>query len=964
MKHTIWIIIAGLLSATHTLAALTMQQVAQYAYDAGFRGGSLVSAIAAADAESARDPDAVANNVVIVDAAGNIIPGTNGQPQIDIIPTTGKVMLPLNSIHNMSGGRRGKVTSHCRGLWQFNNSIFPLKPTDAQAFSPSQAAACAWIITRHGRDWGKWRVMRNGQAYIESRLFNARVAAAAVDSSVITSTAQRVQGRVTAGFIRKDPAGTVLRRFHRGDTGQLTAGPVLTQIKQGPQTSWKLWWRATWDTGEVGWVSEDLLMASTLLTPQNASPVSEPNPANAYHIPRRPTLAWTIGANTITHRVYLSTDPALPPSSLKWEGRSDTWTATADLPWRTRHWWRVDSLGRNGLWVPGPVSTFCTVMPPVDYLAVQSLNVTPANNQPGCRLQINGTAVCSGQQPVIIGASITKGAVTHNDTPHDVTAVIQGTTAFSRVFDIPWSATAGVWTVRVALWQDGDANGTLGSADRVLAEMSRTVYITDPLPKVMPVVVNPVQMAPGAQATITAQVFAVPGTNVVTARLFRAESQTYPDPSSWTLINTRTLNPVITNSGGTVTFTDQPPTIRRYWYAINATDNLNRTGPIGVTMFQPDDVIVTIGDRTPPVINWTYPTTDGLVINAGNQPTGTATDNDRIERFEYSYNGEAWQAISLSGNNWFLSYSGGATSTGSHRLTLRATDRSGNVTTSTRLYYIPPSGNNNLDFDETLDFTGDTAPFWWSRSFQEPDPSTAGFSAGRMHATGDGATATLDANKRLTDPATFAVEASFLTGPEGATLNWNRLFFNDLTVRILRPSTSQWQLQTGDSNNPQTTPLVIPGNIEPQSITVFIVISDGRFYVRAGRAAWPYEVFAQSTILNSQFSPGSLGSCRFILTGNSRGPAWLDNITFRELRQPTDVFAPRSTGFTGGATPRFNLEWMSFPGRSYVVELNDTGTWRTHNATFPATGLVTTTNAAGPVPGVSKAQARIRQVIP
>jgi len=86
MKHSIWIIIAGLLSATHTLAALTMQQVAQYAYDAGFRGGALVSAVAAADAESSRDPDAVANNVIIVHAAGNIIPGTNGRPQIDIIP--------------------------------------------------------------------------------------------------------------------------------------------------------------------------------------------------------------------------------------------------------------------------------------------------------------------------------------------------------------------------------------------------------------------------------------------------------------------------------------------------------------------------------------------------------------------------------------------------------------------------------------------------------------------------------------------------------------------------------------------------------------------------------------------------------------------------------------------------------------------------------------------------------------
>jgi hypothetical protein len=177
---------AGPAASPARATILPIQQVAQQAFNAGFRGGSLVSAIAAAEAESGFDTEVVNNNLHQTTAAGQLIPGPNGRPVLLSLPRSARQMLPLDSIQPLGDGRFGRVVSHCRGLWQFNNKVHPDLPTDTIAFDPATAAACAWRISRHGRDWGKWVVMQNGTAWEPARLARARAAALARDFSVLT----------------------------------------------------------------------------------------------------------------------------------------------------------------------------------------------------------------------------------------------------------------------------------------------------------------------------------------------------------------------------------------------------------------------------------------------------------------------------------------------------------------------------------------------------------------------------------------------------------------------------------------------------------------------------------------------------------------------------------------------------------------------------------------------------------
>lgn len=119
---------------------LTPKQIAEHAYDAGFRGQSLTTAVAVALAESSGDANA-----------------HNGQGQDDSY-----------------------------GLWQINlygslgperRAEFHLK-SDAQLYDPDRNARAAWAISDHGKDWSPWSTYVYGQ--YRGHLGAARKAAQAV----------------------------------------------------------------------------------------------------------------------------------------------------------------------------------------------------------------------------------------------------------------------------------------------------------------------------------------------------------------------------------------------------------------------------------------------------------------------------------------------------------------------------------------------------------------------------------------------------------------------------------------------------------------------------------------------------------------------------------------------------------------------------------------------------------------
>jgi hypothetical protein len=122
---------------------LTPKQIAQYAYDAGFRGKSLTTAVAVALAESNGNP-----------RAHNTVP-------------------PDDSY----------------GLWQINmygsngpdrRREYHLK-SDDQLLDPARNARAAWSISNHGTDWMPWSTYRYGR--YRGHLDVARKAAQAVSAA-------------------------------------------------------------------------------------------------------------------------------------------------------------------------------------------------------------------------------------------------------------------------------------------------------------------------------------------------------------------------------------------------------------------------------------------------------------------------------------------------------------------------------------------------------------------------------------------------------------------------------------------------------------------------------------------------------------------------------------------------------------------------------------------------------------
>lgn len=934
-------------------AVLTINQVAQHAYNAGFRGGSLVSAIAAAEAESGFDPDVVGNNLHLMDAQGNLL-YTNGQPRIACLPRTGQVKLPLNSTQTMPGGQQGKVVSWCRGLWQFNSVVFPNKPTDAQAFDPAQAAACSWIISRHGRDWGKWRVMRSGTAFQADRLTRARNAARAIDLSVIPispAAGLRVEARVTGGNIRSTPAGAILRTLHRHDSGVLISSPVQAALVQGSQTSIKIWRQVQWDTGETGWASEDLLVVSTINVRRGASPVFDGVPDRAFHIDRRPLLRWTIGGNTIEHRLYIGTGATLTAADLKWTGRSDRWQANYNLPWGTRHWWRVDSRGYDGVWAAGPVATFCTELPPAGYVVIQSLNAEPVYAQAGWPVTISGTAFCDAVQPVLIGASlVSNSGVVLSDTPNDAPVTLNGTTAFSRRFQIPLNTAQETWTVRVALWQDADRNGLINAADRMLAQANDYILVIAPGPRTGTPTVTPATAPPGTQLTISVPAEALPGSLVTWGKLYRAEGNAPPHPLDWVQIVPPDA-PLIEN--GRVIFKDVPPSIRRYWYAIQAQDFQNRLGPPSVVYLQPVSALITLNDRTPPVINWTFPAADGQSVTGFQSPSGTATDNDQVELITASLDGGPFEFAGFGG---FWSVNSGA-SQGTHTITVRAVDRSGNVSTVTRLYYVagdplqfPPP------FDAGVNFTGNTVPAFWS-------VNGGTLTGDRLTAAGDFETGELMAFQKAQPEGSAGVETGFLCGPEGGGVKWSRQFGSGPGAKVVRSSATQWQLETTENFTPRITPLTVPGGVAPASFTVFTIFTEGRLYCRVGRGSAPYEIFGQTEWTSPGLAGTGLRDCVFTVQGSNRGVSWLDNIEVRALPGGTAAWLDtRAFRRAAPGSAQWDAEWVSFPGRQYRMEYQSGSAWLQAGGIFSATSLISANRVT--LPAGNRSIFRVRQVVP
>jgi uncharacterized protein YraI len=203
-------------NAAARVSATGIDLCAQDGYAAGFRGGSLVTAVAVAMAESSCNPSASAGN-----------PAGSG--------------CPYGSID--------------RGLWQINSCWHP-EVSDACAYNAQCNANAAYTISYSGTYWTPWSTYNNGAyaAYLSA-------AQAAVNRLGGTGGPSTVPGTILASpslNVRAGP-GTGY-----GSAGYATHGDVvnISCYTFGEYVSGGYWPSSTWDritdpyTGASGYAAD------------------------------------------------------------------------------------------------------------------------------------------------------------------------------------------------------------------------------------------------------------------------------------------------------------------------------------------------------------------------------------------------------------------------------------------------------------------------------------------------------------------------------------------------------------------------------------------------------------------------------------------------------------------------------------------------------------------------------------
>ena len=218
---------------------LTGAQVAQAAFNAGFRSTSLVYAVAIAQAESSFVLDAV---------------HTNTDGSVD------------------------------RGLWQINSVHCPPSgPWDPSALlsSADYNAQAAYAISSNGANWRPWAAFytfgqynvpdHEGAGPYLNYLGDAITWAFSVDPTVVHAIGDTVVATASGLRVRDTPGASIPQPQQRysGDTAVIIGYWQRAQIG-GSGKTW-IWWKVRWSDGQTGWSAQDYL-ARTGSSPSDTTP--------------------------------------------------------------------------------------------------------------------------------------------------------------------------------------------------------------------------------------------------------------------------------------------------------------------------------------------------------------------------------------------------------------------------------------------------------------------------------------------------------------------------------------------------------------------------------------------------------------------------------------------------------------------------------------------------------------------
>lgn len=116
-----------------------------------------------------------------------------------------------------------------------------------------------------------------------------------------------------------------------------------------------------------------------------------------------------------------------------------------------------------------------------------------------------------------------------------------------------------------------------------------------------------------------------------------------------------------------------------------------------------ESISVDNADTTPPVVSFSSPAA-GATVSGTATVAGTASDNVSVSTVELRVDGGSWQTASGT-TSWSLAWDSTTAANGSHTLTVRATDPSGNTSTSSETVTV-----NNKVADTTPPTVGITSP--------------------------------------------------------------------------------------------------------------------------------------------------------------------------------------------------------------------------------------------------------------
>ena len=213
--------VACFVLTARTQTYVTGDQVAQAAYDAGFRSSSLVYAVAIADAESSFELDAIDHD-------------SNGTADY--------------------------------GLWQINSSHG--YNSSELLSSADYNAGAAYSISGNGTDWDPWVTFYTlgeydvpnyeGAGPYTSYLSPALGYAFSVDSTVVHAIGDSVKATQSGVHVRNTPGGVAQsEERNSGDTGVITGSYQTAQIN-GTGKTW-IWWQVKWSDGQQGWSAQDYM---------------------------------------------------------------------------------------------------------------------------------------------------------------------------------------------------------------------------------------------------------------------------------------------------------------------------------------------------------------------------------------------------------------------------------------------------------------------------------------------------------------------------------------------------------------------------------------------------------------------------------------------------------------------------------------------------------------------------------